>query len=468
MRNAVQSVISNPFKILFCLFIAGASIGLLATPYYALAPLPALGTILIMLLGRYPKFGFYLIVFLIPFGAYRHKADWFIALYLLIILFFHILTNKKIPENMGSKLWPWILPFFAVSLISACLSRYPVEGFHNLLLLLVGYVFFALSLFFISPSDLRKTLLLVIVWSTAICSFSALIGYFFDVPYFAEKVYTDGFKRGIGTSTDPNGLSLIIIFSIPFFVHLIFYASKRIMRYISLILLLINLIAMVTTFSRSGAMILLLILIGLIFEHKRRLRPRFLGILMSGVALALVLLFLLTPASYYERVMSITERGDVSIGRRASYLLVGWDAFKKRPLLGSGPGTFRDIFSTSKYALIFEKKGKESQRFAHNTYLEVLVGTGILGMFIFLYLLLHALRDFSRARKAFRLRGDNEMTSLIGTYRMSFFSLLIVLLTFSDLYQKYLMLTLAISQVALRLSQEDLYSLKDNEIANSG
>ena len=132
---------------------------------------------------------------------------------------------------------------------------------------------------------------------------------------------------------------------------------------------------------------------------------------------------------------------------------MGWDAFKQNPFLGSGPGTFRDIFSISNYARLFEREGGTNRRFAHNTYLEVLVGTGFMGLLIFFLILWRALRNFHLARRYFQLFNNEEMVSMIRAYQLSFISLLIYLLMFSNTYHKYLLLSFALSQVALRLSR---------------
>jgi putative inorganic carbon (hco3(-)) transporter len=444
----------HPAQALLFLIVTSMAIVLLATPYYPLAVLPGLALIAIMLLGSYPHLGYYLIVFLIPFGAYRHKADWLLAFCLVVIVLFQFATGHRGSEILRSKLWPLLLAFFSVSSISSCLSAYPSEAIKNMLFLTVCYILFSLGLLFISINSIRRNLPLLIVWSVSICALSAVYGYFFSVEYFAENVATGGFKRGIGTSLDPNGLALLILFAIPLLAHLILYERRIIMRFLMAALLVINLLAMVTTFSRSGLIVLCLIFCGLLVEHANKLRPKFLGLLISGAFLALTFLFILIPASYFERQKSLTDGGDKAMGRRSSYLLVGWDAFKKDPLLGSGPGSFPDIFSSSKYAIKFEKKGKSNRRHAHNTYLEVVVGTGILGLIIFLFIMWRALHDFSAAKKKFRIMGEREMTSLLGAYRLSFISLSIFMLTISDLYHKYLFMCLAVSQIALRCAHE--------------
>ena len=71
MKEHYKSIASRSAYALFVLLIVGTSVALLATPYYKFAVLPGVLLLLMLLLGRYPQAGFYLIVFLIPFDAYR-------------------------------------------------------------------------------------------------------------------------------------------------------------------------------------------------------------------------------------------------------------------------------------------------------------------------------------------------------------------------------------------------------------
>ena len=102
---------------------------------------------------------------------------------------------------------------------------------------------------------------------------------------------------------------------------------------------------------------------------------------------------------------------------------------------------------------MFGSKKDDTQRYAHNTYLEFLIGSGILGFLLFLIILMITIRNFLKSRKNFLLQGRQDMVSLVSSYQLSFVSLIIYLLIFSDMYHKYLFVSLALSQVALNLSQ---------------
>ena len=117
-------------------------------------------------------------------------------------------------------------------------------------------------------------------------------------------------------------------------------------------------------------------------DELAELRSQHFGFVFLFAGIIFTTVIAVTPPSYWERQVSLTKWQDSSIGRRQAYLIVGWQSFKEHPFLGSGTGTFRDLYSKSNYARVFAKEGSTTRRFAHNTYVEVLVGSGILGFLI--------------------------------------------------------------------------------------
>ena len=198
------------------------------------------------------------------------------------------------------------------------------------------------------------------------------------------------------------------------------------------------------------------IVLSLLFiEYIRRFRPKYLGFIVSLFAIAIIMTAFLVPASYWERQKSVTHtKTESSVARRTTYIYAAWDFFKENPFLGSGPGTFRDMYEGTKYAFHYTKAGHSMRRAAHNAYLEVLTGKGMIGLAIFSVIILLALKNFNVSKKQFHDYGKKEMASLIGAYRTSFISMLLLLFVLSADYHKYLWASFALSQVALRLSQK--------------
>jgi O-antigen ligase len=102
-----------------------------------------------------------------------------------------------------------------------------------------------------------------------------------------------------------------------------------------------------------------------------------------------------------------------------------------------------------------EDVDREYRRVAHNTYLEILVGSGLLGLGVFLGIVYHALKNYKVAVKNYFRRGDVENELLANTYRTAFIANLLFFLFSSDPASKLFWMFLALSQISLKLSPKD-------------
>ncbi len=448
----------NPVTGLFLLVILLGSVYLLTTPHYYLSPLPALVCLFVFAVGKKSLTAFYLLIFLIPFQEYTAFAEAYrfltITKLLGILLFgvaaFAVLIHKRDLSRFSSNLWPALLIFFSVNLISTMLSDYPTTSIDFLRRLAIQYSFFALVLYFIGKRELSRGLPVVMIAGISISSALSVVGYFFDIPYFAMNIESETIKRAVGATNDPNYFSMMLVFSFPLLTHGYFLFRNKLARTLLGGLVLLNLTAVVLTFSRSGGLVLAIVLVLLGLEFGRRFRPIYLGFVGVFLLLALVGAAVLVPASYWERQKSVTNvEEERSLGRRMSYLDVAGPLFLANPILGSGPGTFRDHYEISRQAMEFSREGKTDRRAAHNAYLEVAVGTGLLGLIPFLLLIFVALRNFSRANHNFLAQNSFDMATLVRCYRICFIAFLLALLFLSAHFHKYFWLGLALSQLCL-------------------
>ncbi|MBI5233080.1 MAG: O-antigen ligase family protein [Deltaproteobacteria bacterium] len=449
--------------IVFIMVIASVVI-MLATPYYYLAFAPALLVILILVLGKDPSPAYYLVVFLIPFDAYRGlgEGDYqfltiskFAGILLLGVLFVHFVIDKRTLANLRSGLWIWLVFYFMAAFVSSLASDYGRESLDNMTQLATAIVFFGLTLYFTANRrSFLKTLPVVIVTGISIGSALSIIGYVFDIPLFIVHTEAETLKRGVGIGNDPNIFSAVVIFGLPLLAYYYFTAENKVWKAAVIVLFALNVSSVVSTFSRGGALIMLLVLSLLFMEHMKRFKPRQLGFFVGLGAAVIVLIMLVVPSSYWSRQKSVAEPGDESIVRRTSYLYAGWDSFKENPVIGTGPGTFRYVFAASPYVAYDTDKKEDYRRYAHNSYIEVLVGAGLVGFVFFFAPLILAFKGFITARRRFRDNGDRDMYSATSAYMFCFFSMAVYFLIVSIQYHKFFWLTLGLSQAALILSGE--------------
>lgn len=438
---------------------------LLVSPFYSAAVLPALGLSALVVFWIFPQAGYYLIVFLIPFDFLRKLSATSqaltiskpLGLWILLVVFVAMVADKRRTPRIGSNLWPLLIAFAMLGLLSSVVSPYRFTAFNELRRIAVGYVFLALTLVFASEGKgYYRILPRIIVGGMSICSLLSIIGAVFHISFLAQYGLDRGpsdVLRATGGSSDPNLMSAMALFSVPLLFHAIATARTRGRIVLALSLLLINLYAVILTYSRSGALLGALLLAVLLLDYGRRLRPKHLGLLMIGTLTVVVVAAIVVPASFWQRQRTVRDPTDPSIVRRRSYVTFGWEQFKIRPLIGAGPGTFKDLYGRSIYAFYYGDDDEESRfRYAHNTYLETLVGCGLGGLIFFVAILLRAFANYRGAFWCFKHSGREVEASLTKAYFYSFLTISLYLFFISALYHKYLWVSVGISQIALTLS----------------
>jgi putative inorganic carbon (HCO3(-)) transporter len=453
----------DPIESLVFFLVIAISVSLLATPYYLFAIAPPLIILFLLLLNRNPNVGYYLVIFLIPYSAYRELSNLhesltiskFIGFWIFIVVLFYFILKRKSALIAQSNLWFWFIIFFVVSLVSSLISDFFPISLYNLNRLVISYAFFFLSLAIITRKDFCSTLPILIITSVSISSFLAIIGYLFKIPYFAMDI--DSGTRAIGATFDPNGFASTITYILPLLIYMFFSTRDKYKRVLFGMLVVLNVSAIISTHSRGGFLVLSVISIFIFIENIKKLKPKYLG--FAGVLLVVFFMisFFFIPESYKQRLRSMNDPTDTAIGERTSHISFGLEKFKENPLLGSGFGCYKECYATSNYArLFFGRTGDRSafKRYAHNSYIEILVGTGILGFIPFSIIIILTFKNFNKAKKQFRQIGNANMASLVGAYRLSFISFLIYFFMLSTEFHKYFWISLAISYIALKLSQE--------------
>lgn len=455
MKSTTSAIQFNLAWLVIVIIASIASVVLLATPYYLFAVLPGLGLFFFLFLGKFPQIGYYTIAFMIPFGAFRGSLPWVIAAALILITLFKFLLEKRITTRLKSSLWPLLLCFIMINVIASVKSEFSEYALSNVRLLIVGYTFMALGMIFLSKDDFANYFPKTLAMSVSVSSFLAVMGYFLKIQAFSFISAEETEVRATGGSTDPNNMSLMVIFCVPIAVHWLINARKPVERIVAFGMLILQVLAVMVTYSRGGAMIFAITLLLLLIVHAKRLKPTHWGFAIFISAATVFSVFLFTPSEYWDRLSSVSDTTDRAIGRRQSYITVASGAVKKHPIIGSGTGTFRDIFATTDYARMFAGKSETTlRRYAHNTYIEHVVGSGILGLCFFLAIVGTAFKSFQTAYKNFLLSSNANMANMVRTYQVSFISLLCYMFFLSDIQHKYFLISLTLSQVALRLSKE--------------
>jgi O-antigen ligase len=444
--------------LLLAILMIPATLLPLFSTYPFLALVPGIAAIALLVIGSRPEIGLYAIVFLIPFGNFRNiggpienlKIHWILAMILLIVVFIRVLTDRSFISRLRSNLWPFFLGFLVISLLSTLFSEYKANASGQVVLTLVAILFFALTISLVPKEGVMRHLPAVIAIAVSLSSTFAVVGNLAGVTWFSIAA-GETLSRSTGGAADPNALAMQIIFGLPFLAFWLTHAQRLRLRVLAAAMILVNVTAMVGTSSRSGALVLAACALLLVLINIQGIRPQKLGLLLIGGAAVILIAGVSLPQSFWERQATLfSVHHDSSLSRRASYLDVARDAIAQSPLLGHGPGTFRDLYALTDWAQLFHRKGSTKRRFAHNTYVEVLVGTGLLGATFYFALLGVALRNFFVTRKKLISLGDSYHKDLVTHYLVAFCCLLLYMSMFSDVYQKFMLLCLGLSQLWYR------------------
>lgn len=207
--------------------------------------------------------------------------------------------------------------------------------------------------------------------------------------------------RAGGVSMDPNDFALLA--SVSLFAALQLAVSSptlRTRRY-WFGFGVISFLGVVFAGSRAGLLTVGVVgAVWLVRQPQRRLYAT----VAAGTAVAALLA---TPQHVRSRLLvgsglaepdnPVLESAAFSVDRRSSYLTHGLDLFAEKPILGWGYESFEDLFIYSEFARFDNPQTKlAAHRLAHNVFVEVAVGGGVVGLVAWLALIIAAWAALAR------------------------------------------------------------------------
>ena len=425
-------------------------LALLASPYPFLAPGAVLGLVGVAVLYRKPGWGLLGIAALVPFeGLFKDSVfsgTKFFGLALALILMLQLALRQIPATRLRSNIWRPLIGFLLLYGLSLVLSESMDRSLTHFRELSVGLILFVITLLIGRGLNLDLFCRVVTLSVTTTCLLAM----------FSTKYQDQG--RASGLLSDPNAFALLIAFTAPLALLLVVRGPSLLHRLFWGGCFVLLLGGMTKTDSRSGLVVLLLsLLIGLYHYRAQlpRIRPRHLGFAMLGLAIAVPVTVAVMPAKYVARIQSLSilsagaKAQDESLGRRASYIIVGGQMIQENPILGSGPGTFPLHYAPTGYAKAFSANRKlgDLYRRAHNTYLEIFSEIGIPGGLMFVGMLGLGLYNLMHARRIWLQRRDWAQADLLTHLGMSFLSLMLFLMFLSAPNHKLLWIMLALTSV---------------------
>lgn len=366
--------------------------------------------------------GILLLIFLIPLGQYPISFSksfdfpqltivYIIFLLILFIYWLHIFASKE--KNSFIKMSSLYLPLGLFILWSTLSLKWTVSipATSTQIFYFIFYILiFFLSLNVVNDDKSRGILLSILLFSTFLVSVYAVYQYFWgleetrayvliyknEIPLsssgnFMSRLNTD---RAFSTFLYPNTLASFLMMIFPFSVfYLVFCKKKRIM--VSIILLLI-LFAFILTFSKGGAIALVLSWI-VFWIVRMKKKHKMIVILLTVFLIASAIFFAYNNGYIANKVKPFKDSSKV----RLQYSQAGLEMIKEKPFLGFGLGCFGRMYA--KYKL---PEAEETQM-AHNNFLQIWTELGIIGFLIFSSIFVFYFREMNQ-----RLKNLNNLSSV--------------------------------------------------------
>ena len=331
-----------------------------------------------------PRWGLWLLLFYVYAGLGFYFPMNPAGLVTLLVLAAVVLNLIRGDDNRLDDPWFWYANalFLLISLGSMVFARDPVLSFKELSsyakMVLVTYLVVQLVR---TPDDLKRLMFVVFAGAVAGVLFGVM-NLAFGIQPMGQNYIGGGANllRFAGTHENPNRAAAIMCTALPLGLFALKYSS-RVLRVAIVAGIITLIVAMFATFSRSVVIPFAIIIAAVVIRELRSRR--------SYVALVALLAFaiVLTPRFYWERVFGLREALttttlDWSVYTRLLALRTAWEMFLDHPLTGIGIGNFLTAAAYQLFVRIV----------VHNSYLEILVGTGVFGLLAFLLILLSGVR----------------------------------------------------------------------------
>jgi O-antigen ligase len=322
-----------------------------------------------------PQLGLLLLVFAIPLEEFNEFGPGLSMLKLLSIFVFggaaiHFLIFRR-KESLVNAPQNWlILGFVLIVVLSNFITLAPLRTFSGTIKLLRVLTLYLVVINLVkTEKDLRN-----LIWVFLISGFISALWGLLDPAQANQRIY--------GTLGQPNLFALTMVPRLPLALCLLNVEKGLLKRLALLTILGVVSYGLILSGSRGGLMAATLALVLFVLTQRNKL------LWLSLVGVIVLTGLAAMPLEIRQRVGLVAAPGGDDIGnstdRRETYQIYGWQLWQENPVLGIGLDSFAEAYARSEFR--FLQKNRQ-ERIAHNTYLEVAVGTGLAGFIPFVVLL---------------------------------------------------------------------------------
>jgi len=326
------------------------------------------------------KYLIFIIVAVIPFGIERKVtimdidvwitlSDVLISLALLIWIYYKIKSN-----TINTLTTAPLLNLFALLILTFLLSFVNAVNGYLIAKELIKFIVIIGFYLLLVENASTKTLNAIL---NAICLTSFIITVWFLIDFLNGRVEPDWQRlwfRGLVSPVHLNAMGMFLTITIPINLSRFFNSRRNFIKFVFIISVLIQFVALYLTFSR-GAWIGATMALGALAFFKYRLRG-VLGLLLIVLVALMISSLFISPARLRGRFFSMFNPREFGIESRGHHMATAVKLIKSNPVLGIGLGNFK--IAAKKY------HNEELTEMAHNIFLHYAAEAGIISAVLLL------------------------------------------------------------------------------------
>ena len=296
----------------------------------------------------------------------------------------------------------------------------------------------------------------VSLWQEVTHSYGQTLWGFAQVNSVGFKVGNDATgmqlrPRLAGPIGEKNSYARILLVLLPLALALYRIERRRRSRLLAVGAGALSFAGIAMTYSRGAAVALAVVLVVAVVLRVVTLRQ------MALVVAGTVALVLAIAPDYIGRVqtlaaadtaMSQQSTADGALRGRATENLAAFNVFRDHPVLGVGPEQFFERYSQV-YANELDLRFLQTNRRAHNLYLEIAADTGIIGLGVFLAIAGVTMLQLWRLARFWLLHGRGDLAAFAQGFLLALVGYLACGLFLQLAYQRYYWLLVALANATV-------------------
>jgi O-antigen ligase len=344
---------------------------------------------------------FYMLIISLPlvdhpqfgYAVFGITVEKFLGVGCFLFALSYLSRRRSFPQILATGQARAFVMFAVMAVTGYVFTATPFDWHEMVGTIFVELVFFIATSILIDSRKRLETSVLVLIASIGLASLYLIKEWAGAVP-----VYGFGYRPG-SVAGDPNVFSASAVTVLPIMVAFAL-GQNGWKRAFSVGCLLLTLIAFLLAESRGGFIALVVLVVLQLRDARHRGK-------LIVVALVILALFLVSPVSPIDRLLHPTYSDTESSDARLQLWSIAFRIIADHPIVGVG------LWQFAPYLIKYLPPGVDlGFHVPHNTYLEVAVELGIVGLALFLAMFFFTFLNLYRIRKAAKRLGDAFMYSL--------------------------------------------------------